>query len=171
MRSLQVRKIGARELYDSYIKKPHAIDISRILFRRVCQRFNSLALNRMIEHQEVWSLGTGIGAIGITRVRRNYNTKNRFAINWKESNKLRQKYIDQGEEIFSKSNPNGKKWYVYFTEHDYYVKFRWIAYRAKYNPNFDFYKFTPARGAKKRLTSYLAKNPVAIHKFVKYIYP
>lgn len=139
--------------------------------------YNKECVRQVIEEAMYFPFGGYMGGIQVIRVNRNYNTTRPAAINWNESNKLKQKYIDQGITPKSKDNPNGKEWLVrYSLDDDQYVLIHWDCYMPANHSTANInrvliYKFVPSDGrvgVKTQLTTFLKNkelNPLGIHKY------
>lgn len=110
------------------------------LFKETISRFNKKASESLVFEGKTLNLCNTLGYLKIKKINRNL-TKDH--IDWYESNKLKQKYVDEGYELFSKDNPNGKKWFVYRSD-PWYLRWGWIknkgACRVK---NQTVYSFNP----------------------------
>lgn len=85
----------------------------------------------------VYNFGQGLSKLGISYVLRSPNAKP--VVDWGESNKLKQRLIDEGYTPKSKDNPDGIKWLLYRTDEGYCF-WKWLK-RESFAPNKKMYKF------------------------------
>jgi hypothetical protein len=127
-----------------------------------CCEFNIMAMERILEG-EVLYMGHNLSTLRVIRVETNFHKPK---INWADSFKRRDELIDQGKELYSKSNPDGEKWFVYYLE-DTYCRFYWTkSWCAVLNKS--AYRFHPSRGAsgnKEKLIKLLQEDETAFMRF------
>ncbi len=109
-------------------------------FREIICAFNEEAMRQILDGREL-NMGKGLSRLSIMRIERDFK---RLVIDWENSNKLKAELLAEGEELFSKDNPDGVKWFVFFTD-DWYLRFYWekkrcslknrSAYRLDITPN------------------------------------
>lgn len=85
----------------------------------------------------VYNFGQGLSKLGISYVLRSKNAKP--VVDWGESNKLKQRLIEQGYTPKSKENPDGVKWLLYRTDEGYCF-WKWLK-KESFAPNKKMYKF------------------------------
>ena len=110
------------------------------LFKEIIARFNKKMSHSLVFEGKTLNLCNTLGYLKIKKIERNL-TKDH--IDWPASHKLKQRFIEEGKEIYSKDNPNGKKWFVYRSD-PWYLRWGWIknkgACRVK---NQTVYSFNP----------------------------
>lgn len=117
---------NAKDMYRAFLKKNPDTIISYRMFKQIISEFNKKASQKILEGKTLW-LGNKLGNIRIKRIQR--NNFNRPAIDWGETNKLKQQGINK---------------HVYFTDNNY---FRWFWEKARCQvPNKSVYKFVPSGG-------------------------
>jgi len=161
----------------SIYKEQLAGTLSKSLYKEIIFAYNKECIRQVIEEAKYFPLGSHFSGLRVIRVNRNYNSPSNNAVNWKESLKLKQKYLDSNIPILSKENSEGKPWIVkYSLDDDQYVMFFWNCYLpANYSEvNVNrvlMYKFIPSRGKtgiKTQLKDFVnnkLKNPLGIYKY------
>lgn len=148
-----------RKAYKIYLKDGGILSYD--VYRAIVCEFNKASLEQILEGR-ILELGTNLAAIGIARVPR---TGKR--VDWVESNKLKEELIAEGKTPYHKErNPNGEKWYVYYTD-DHYFRFHWDKYRCVIK-NKTAYSFIPTQGPNgnsRKLAKLLKDNPFAQNRF------
>ena len=146
------------DIYREYANRSGRLDAKR--FREVCERFNSLVMGRLIDHGFAVDLGHGLSSLSVVRVERRFDKPR---INWGASHKLRAELVSNGITPYDKEhNPDGQKWFVYFTQ-PHWFKFHWRKAKCRI-PNSSVYKFFATRGEKGNkgaLAKKVRSNPTA----------
>ena len=135
------------------------------LFKQICEEFNMLIVNGILEGGE-FSMGSNLSTISIRRIERN---PSKPTIDWWESNRYKQELLAQGKELFDVSTGQGEKWFIYYTD-PWYCKYHWQKSRCKIS-NKSAYRFTPTRGIKgnkEKLTKLLRDDDLAYLRFRKH---
>lgn len=110
------------------------------LFKEILTRVNKEVSKRMIHDGAVFDLKNRLGFIRIRKIKRNFSKEH---VDWPESLKLKKRYLNEGYDLFTTSNPNGKKWLVYRSE-EWYLRFAWLKkFGACVVPNQSVYRFRP----------------------------
>ncbi len=113
------------------------------LYRFIIKSYNKKVAHRVLEGQ-VHTFGSTVGQLYIKRIRRIFTVHGKEAtrgIDWGETKKLRAKLIEDNIPIYSKDNPNGEKYLVYYSG-DYLYWFWWDKAQSRI-PNLQLYTFTP----------------------------
>ena len=134
-------------------------------FQQLCIDFNTSVMDEIIYRGRTFNMGERLSTLEIVKIDRNYNNPQ---VNWKKSLELKQKIIEEGKTPYSKENPDGEKWFVYYTD-DWYCRFYWRKQDAVVQ-NKTAYKFTATRGDKgnkTKLKEHLRNNEVAHLKYRK----
>lgn len=129
------------DIYQDYLDSGGELD--RETFHKLCIEFNTKVMEEIIKKGRVFNMGERLSTLEVTKVKRNFNKKK---VNWKKSNELKQKIIDEGGTPKSKENPDGEHWLVYYTD-DWYCKFHWTKKNCVVK-NKTAYRFTATRGDK-----------------------
>ena len=144
------------DIYKHYVEMGG--DLSFKEFRAVICDFNERAMDEILQGREL-EMESGLSRMSIIRLTRNFN---KLAVNWKESHAFKAELLAAGETLFSKENPDGKKWLIYFTN-DWFARFYWEKKRCQIN-NQSVYRFSPTggkRGNKTKLKQLLANDPLS----------
>ena len=153
-----------KDIHKDYVK--HVEDpIETRLFKQICEEFNMLIVNGILEGGE-FSMGSNLSTISIRRIERN---PSKPTIDWWESNRYKQELLAQGKELFDVSTGQGEKWFIYYTD-PWYCKYHWQKSRCKIS-NKSAYRFTPTRGIKgnkEKLTKLLRDDDLAYLRFRKH---
>jgi len=139
--------------------------LSHKLFREVCVRFNSAAMDEIIQDGRTLNMGCNLATIQVVKSELDYE---RQRIDWGESIKLKKKLQGEGKPLYSEQNPTGHKWLVYYT-FDTFIHFYWHKSRCRL-PNKGVYRFNATRGEagnKTRLKAFLRSNPLAHTRYDK----
>jgi len=115
---------ASKQLYQHYIELGG--DLSYEMYREIICSFNMTVMDQILDGREL-DMGKGLSRLSIMRIERDFK---RPTIDWGNSNKLKEELLTEGEELFSKNNPNGVKWFVYFTD-DWYLRFYWEKKRKR----------------------------------------
>lgn len=156
--------LGLKEIYSTYItsvKEP----LPKELFTTLIQEFNLEVVNRLLEG-EAFNMRNHLSNICIKRMQRNPSSP---TVDWWESLRYKQELLQEGKELYSEDNPEGNKWFIYYTD-PWYCKYHWEKHRCKI-PNKSAYRFTPSRGLKgnkEKLTKLLKNNELAYLRFQTY---
>lgn len=109
---------GTHEIYNHYVECGG--DLLYEDFKGIICSFNIEVMDQILEGREL-DMGKGLSRLSIMRIERDFS---RPTIDWGSSNKLREELLAEGEDLYSKDNPEGVKWFVYFTD-DWYLRFYW----------------------------------------------
>ena len=116
------------------------------LFRDICEKYNMEAMNRVLQG-ETLPLGFGLATLSIVRIERDYSNP---AVDWKSTMENKERLLtEEGydeEDLYSKDNPEGIKYFIYHTD-DWYARFYWQKSRCRV-PNKSAYAFRATRGDK-----------------------
>lgn len=149
------------KLYKKDIEDP--LDYS--IFRDICELFNIYAMDEIIEGKTL-NMGSYLSTLSVIRIQRNYNNP---SVNWGETNKLKKELLEEGyteNDLYSKDNPDGIKYFIYHTD-DWYCRFYWNKKYCKVR-NKSVYSFHATRGLKgnkTKLKEKLNNNPLHYKKF------
>lgn len=149
------------DIYLDYLKKGGKIGKST--FKNIIADFNIMAMQAIIYEGRVLDMRCGLSNICIMQIKR---SPNHPAIDWYESNKLKQQLLAEGKELYNEETGKGEQWLVYFTD-DKYCRFYWSKKFVKL-PNKSVYRFEPTRGLKgnkEMLKEHLRKHPINILKY------
>jgi len=139
-----------KEMY-KFFKLVHPdSNISYFMYSEIISRYNKKAIMAKMFEGEKILLGSGIGTLGIKRVKRKFVKP---SINWYETNKLKK------EEGISK--------YVYYTD-DYWYRFSWR--QGTKLKNKSVYIFEPTKGVNgitKKFKKALDKDEFLAQKFIR----
>jgi len=147
----------SKHIYKHYVERGG--DLSYRLFKEILSAFNEEAMDQILDGREL-DMGKGLSRLSIMRIDRDFN---RPTIDWKSSNELRDELLAEGESLYSKDNPDGVKWFVYFTD-EWYLRFYWEKKRCQIK-NRSAYRFDATWGNKGRLKDLLKSDPLAYRKF------
>ena len=153
-----------KDIYNSYAKSV-AEPISKKLFKEICETFNMEVIDGVLEG-DVFNMKNNLSNLSIRRIERN---PSKPTIDWWESNKYKQELLAEGKTLYSEDNPEGEKWFIYYTD-PWYCKYHWEKHRCKI-PNKTAYRFTPTRGIKgnkEKLTKLLKEDELAYLRFKKH---
>ena len=153
--------LGLKEAHSEYCKTVKA-PLPKDLFIKLSQEFNLEVVDRLLEG-EAFNMKNNMSNLSIRRVEREPSNP---TIDWPESMKYKQELIAEGKELYSESNPDGVKWFIYYTD-PWYYKYHWEKHRCKI-PNKTAYRFTPSRvlkGNKEKLAKLLKENDLAYLRF------
>ena len=112
------------------------------LFVHLQDEYNIEVINSLLKG-DTYSLGNNLGTIFIKNVNRNFNK--RLAVNWDETNKIKNSLIKKGLPLYSINNTSGNKYMVYHTD-DGYCFFFWRQSVCKII-NKDYYRLTITKNA------------------------
>jgi hypothetical protein len=136
------------------------LDISYKLFTFIIRSFNKEIIEEIIKGY-VFYMGSGLGNICIKKVGIDKRVKK--SVNWGESNKNKQRIIDNGGIPYDKGeHPEGEKWLVFYDQ-PYSYWFKWNKDKTAL-ANKSLYAFAPTRGKYSniaKLHKAIANNPLA----------
>lgn len=141
-----------KDIWEIYMKRGGSLD--KKTFKLEVQTFLRNAFNTILEGKEL-QIGYHIGSFKIARFARTYSTP---VINWGESNKYKQKLIDEGKPLYNNETGEGNEWLVYFTDGYFYgmhwkkEKIKDIGYKAILS-NVHFYQLKPYARSKRKLSA------------------
>lgn len=149
------------ELYRHY--KDKGGNLSRSLFRQIICSYNEMVMDEIIYNGYDLNLSNNLANLSVSVVKRNYSSK---AIDWNSTREYKKELISEGISLYSKDNPEGQKYFVYFIN-DFYVQFHWEKKNCKI-PNKMAYSFDATRGLKgnkTKLKDLLNSDPLAYLKY------
>lgn len=146
--------VASNYTYADYVSKGGKL--SKRDYRKAIKLYSQKVLDLVIREQAILNLGSNLGKLSLSRIRRTFNSKNKRSINWPESLKQRQAIIDRGDKPYSKDCLDGKKWFVYFNN-DYFIRFIWNNKNSKLK-NRHVYNLVICDGLKKALRKYLKED-------------
>lgn len=134
----------SRDIYSAYEEEVGKLSYKD--FMAVIQEFNIMAMEEIIGGGKYLNMGYHLSTLSIIRIERDFSNP---AVNWKATNELKQELLDDGyteDDLYSKDNPDGIKYFVYHTD-EWYCRFYWrkSACRVK---NKSAYAFRATRGSK-----------------------
>lgn len=129
------------DIYADYCKNVKEVD--RSLFIDLCEEFNIQSMREIIENGREFNMGSYLSTIQVVTVNRNYSNPQ---VDWQSSLALKESLEKEGKELYSKENPDGEKWLVFFTN-SFYCKFHWHKKKCVVK-NKSVYRFTATRGIK-----------------------
>jgi hypothetical protein len=147
--------------YKKHVEDP----IETRLFKQLCEEFNMLVVDMLLEGKE-FTMGSNLSTLSIRRIERN---PSKPTIDWWESNRYKQELIAEGKKLFDADTGEGEKWFIYYTD-PWYCKYHWQKSRCKL-ANKTAYRFTPTRGLKgnkEKLTKLLKDDDLAYLRFKKH---
>ena len=137
--------------------------VRKDIYKAVIRSFNLKLIQSMIEGYK-FAPGFNCGTFQIVKRKRKFKSNAAGVIlnniNWGESNKIKARLLDEGKTIYSKDNPEGERWFVYFTS-EYELYWRWNKpHSSKDNYIIYAFAFTQSRsGCIKILNKIKAVNP------------
>jgi|GEM_PF-4901386 len=151
------------EIYEFYVDRGGELSYKE--WSAICQEFNEMVMDEIILKGEKINLGANLSTISIARIKRNYSNQQ---VNWAESNKLKQKLLDEGKHLYDSKTGEGENWLVYFTN-DWYCRFYWNKGHCTVT-NKTAYRFVATRGKmgnKTKLKNLLRDDDLAYLQFDK----
>ncbi len=130
-------------VYKDNLDKLNSYFIPFRIYSYILKEYNKKISHRMLLGYSL-DVGANVGQIVIKKIRRIFNVGGKEAtknIDFGETKKLRKRLLDSGVEIFSKDNPKGQKYLVYYTS-DYFYWYYWNRGNCQI-PNCFLYTFTP----------------------------
>lgn len=154
-----------KTIYDHYQETTDdPLDYNK--YREACELFNIYAMEEIIEGKTL-NMGAYLSTLSIIRIERNYSNPK---VNWGETNKLKKELLEEDDitedDLYSKDNPDGIKYFVYHTD-DWYCRFYWNKKYCKVT-NKSVYSFHATRGLKgnkTKLKEALKNNPLQHKKY------
>jgi len=150
-------KYLSRHTYKHYVERGG--DLQYKLFREINCEFNEEVMRQILEGRE-FDMGKGLSRLSIMRIDRDFI---RPMIDWKSSHELKAELLAEGETLYSKDNPDGVKWFVYFTD-EWYLRFYWEKKRCLIK-NKTAYRFDATWGNKGKLKDMIKNDSLAYRKF------
>lgn len=150
------------DIYEEYKEKVED-PLPKNLWQELCVEFNTKVMKEIIYNGREFNMGERLSTLQVVRVPRNFDSP---TPNWKKSNELKQKIIDEGGTPKSEENPDGENWLVYYTD-DWYCRFYWRKVHCVVQ-NKTAYRFTPTRGNvgnKRMLKDHLRDDEMAYTKY------
>jgi len=129
------------DIFKNY--KEQGGSLSRKEFQAITVDFNTMVMDQIIYKGRTFNMGERLSTLEIVKIERDYSNPR---VNWKKSNELKQKIIDEGGTPRSQENPDGENWLVYYTD-KWYCKFHWHKKKCVIQ-NKTAYRFTATRGDK-----------------------
>lgn len=142
-----VSKFSTADAYKWFKKKHPDTTITYPLYKHIISQFNKKVSNAILDG-EVFNMGYKMGTIRIKRIARSFNKP---AIDWGETNRLKQQGIKQ---------------LVYFTDDNYY-RWNWDKHRCLVK-NKSVYTFAPTAGLygnKRKLVARLKTDEFAFMNY------
>ena len=149
------------DIYHDYEMNGGSLDEK--IFHKLCIEFNTAVMDEVIYKGREFDMGFRLSTIEVVRADRDFKNK---TINWNASNKLKEKIIEEGGTPYSKDNPEGEKWFVYYTD-DWYCRINWNKSRCIVK-NKTAYRFIATRGKignKTKLKNLLNSDELAHLKY------
>lgn len=134
-------------------------------FKLTMRTFLANMRDGMLEGEK-YELGYHLGKMKVGRFERSFT---RRSVNWGESNKYKQRLLDEGKSLFDKETGEGFEWLVYFTDRHYYgfywqvEKIRDINYATTLN-NRMFYELKTYKKTKMKLASVIDEMSPIIYE-------
>lgn len=147
----------SRDIYKHYIECGGELPYTE--FREIICTFNEDVIDQILDGREL-NMGKGLSRLSIMRIERDFK---RPTIDWGSSNKLKEELLAEGEELFSKDNSDGTKWFVYFTD-DWYLRFYWEKKRCSLK-NRSAYRLDITFDNKNHLKRLIKKDSLAYLNF------
>lgn len=113
-----------KDIYSIYKKAGGKLD--KKAFKLIVQTFLRCGVDAMLEGKPL-ELGYHIGRFQILRFERSFKNPQ---VNWGESNKYKQKLLDEGKQLYNPETKEGYQWLVYFTD-GYYYGLKWKKEKIK----------------------------------------
>jgi len=126
------------DMYKFYKKKYPESNIPEWMYKEVIFRNNKKAADSVI-FGGVYNFGSHIGNLLIKKISRNYRKP---IVNWGASKKLKADLLAAGETIRSAEQPEGKDWFIYFTD-PWYLRWGWVKKHVCRVKNQSVYQFVP----------------------------
>ena len=152
-----------KDIYEAYVEEYG--DIDKFLFRDICEEFNMLIIEYILEGKE-FNMGNNLSTISIIRRDRDPRSPR---IDWGESNKYKKQLLEEDQKLYNPNTGKGVKWHIYHTD-DFYCKYYWRKSKCKIT-NKSVYRFDATRGIKgnkEKLIALLKTDELAYLKFRKY---
>lgn len=118
-------RYSTKDAYKAYLKKNPKTTVTYALYKHIIAEFNKKVAEKVLDGQ-VFNMGHRLGSIRIKRIPRSFNKP---AIDWYETNKLKEQ---------------GIKKLVYYTD-EYYFRWNWDKHRCMVK-NKSVYTFSPTAG-------------------------
>lgn len=163
--------LNIKYFYDKYVDEGGKL--SYFAFRDLIIAHSKEMINECIKSGNEWTFRGGLGTLKVGRFKRKISVKDnvvRGSIDWKESNKLKEKILSQGKTpLVVERDDKGEKigdnggvpWLCYFTSEYCY---RWIYSHHIYLKNGNKYKFVPSWGNSRKLSGSIDDNSVLLYK-------
>ena len=151
-----------KDVYKEYVDI-HG-DIEKSLFTDICQQFNLLIMEYVLEGKE-FNMGNTLSSLSIIRRERDPRSPR---IDWGESNKYKKELLEEGQKLYDNTTGEGVKWHIYHTD-GFYCKYYWRKGKCKVK-NKSVYRFDATRGVKgnkEKLITLLKEDDLAYLKFKK----
>lgn len=113
-----------RNFYKNY--KSHGGNLKEPVFRKIIKTFLKNAVDSLIEGNRL-KLGYNLGLFEIVKIKRSFKHP---VVNWGESNKYKQRLLDEGKPLYDKDTKEGFQWLIYYTDPLYYG-FNWRKEKIK----------------------------------------
>src|SRR5690606_21174779 len=113
------------------------------MYKEVLSRFNKKACDAVI-FGAFLNLGANLGYLLIRKIKRRYDKPKP---DWGESNKLKQKLIDEGKVPKDKDHPDGEEWIKFYSD-PWYLRWAWMKSTCRVK-NQSVYAFVPTSNRSK----------------------
>lgn len=155
---------GAKDSYTTF--RDSGGTLTRGVYAEVCSAFNQMVMDRLIDHAEVFNMGSRLSTLQVVRRPRKHF---QYRIDWVASNKRRKEIVEREGSPAGPGNPEGEKWLIYFdmSDDEFYVAFYWKKIKVNI-PNKTVYRFDATRGVKgnkQRLANHIQESPYAIFEY------
>lgn len=149
------KQVNTKYIYNLCIEKGYIQDVDYKTFSLVIREFNKEISDKILKGYKFKAVNLGI--FEVLRVPRKKAT-----INWNDSKKYKQELIEKGITPYSRDeNPDGEKWFIYFTD-PWYFKWVWFKTKAsKYVGNLFYYTFTASFDNKRGIAKAIKNNNLA----------
>jgi len=158
-----------KTMYEDYQEKTDD-PLTYSEYRDACELFNIYAMDKIINEGKTLNMGAYLSTLSVVKIKRNYANPQ---VNWGATNKYKKELLsgeaeeapDDGydeEDLYSKDNPDGVKYFIYHTD-DWYCRFYWNKKYCKVR-NKTAYRFRATRGDKGNKTKLKEKlNNNSLH--------
>lgn len=135
-------------------------------YRECCELFNIYVMDRIIDGKRL-NMGSYLSTLQVVRVERNYSKPR---VNWGETNKYKKELLEEDDitedDLYSKDNPDGIKYFIYHTD-DWYCRFHWhkMGCKVRNKSVYSFHATRGLKGNKTKLKEKLNNNPLQFKKY------
>lgn len=157
-------QFNLRDLFIVCIKEGFiSPDVEYKTFSTIIREFN-IDISTEILKGYKFSPGSRLGIFNLIKDIRRGKT-----VNWGESNKYRQRLIDQGKVPFDKElAPHGEEWLIFYTDNTYY-KWKWFKNGAsQYVKHIGNFVFKPVTANRRNIAKVVKEDKFIPENYVTY---